>query len=170
MGEDMRATLPALAIVIAAGSLAGGLALTSASASPAAARTEHFRVISTAAASRRLSVIATGHFTAGGYEIPGALSGGHSTDKAVFPGGRFLVHRHVTHQRVSLPSWCLFTETQRGTYTLGQGSGRFRNISGSGRFSLRITGVIRRSKHGCSRSGKLSAFQQISYETGPVRG
>ena len=166
----MRKTLPALATVIAAGSVVGGLTLTSASASPAAAPAEHFRVISAAATSRRLSVIATGHFTAGGYEVPGKLIRGHATDKAVFPSGRFLVHRHVTHQAVSLPRNCLFTEVQRGTYTLGQGTGQFRKISGSGTFSLRITGVIRRARGVCSRSGKLSAFQQISYESGRVRG
>jgi hypothetical protein len=166
----MRRILPARAAVIAAGSAAGGLTMTSASASPAAVHTEHIRVISTAATSRRLSVIATGHFKAGGYEVPGRLVNGHATDKAVFPSGRFLVHRRVRNQWVSLPSGCLFTEVQRGTYTLGQGTGHFRKISGSGTFSLRITGVILRSKGGCRRSGKISAFQQISYESGRVRG
>ena len=112
---------------------------------------------------------ATGDFTAGGYERPGALIKGHATDKAVLPGGTFLVHRHVTHQAESVPNGCLFTDIQRGTYTLGQGSGRYKKISGSGTFSLRITGVLLISKGACSPTGKLSAFQQITYESGRVR-
>jgi hypothetical protein len=166
----MRRTAPVLAIVIAAGSVVGGLTLTAASASPAAAPVEHFRVISTAATARRLSVVATGHFTAGGYEIPGRLVGGRVTDTAVFPSGRFQMHRHVTHQSVSLPRSCLFTEVQRGTYSLGQGTGQFRKISGSGTFSLRITGVIQKARGVCGSSGKMSAFQQLTYASGRVHG
>ncbi|HBW21681.1 MAG TPA: hypothetical protein DEH11_23045, partial [Actinobacteria bacterium] len=67
----MRRTLVALTALVGAGAALTGLTLASASASPAAVPVEHFRIISTAATSTRLSTLATGDFTAGGYEVPG---------------------------------------------------------------------------------------------------
>jgi hypothetical protein len=166
----MRRTLTALAAAVAAaGSVIGGLTVTAASASQAAAPTEHFRVISTSATSRHLSMIATGHFTAGGYERPGALVNHRAADRVIFPNGRFTMHRFVNHQSVSLPKSCLFTEILRGTYWLGQGSGRYKKIHGSGSFDLRITGVIQRSHGVCSASGKMSAYQRLTYASGHTR-
>lgn len=166
----MRKTLPALAAAVAAaGSVIGGLTLPAASAAQAAAPTEHFRVISTSVTSRSLSTVATGHFTAGGFERPGQLINHRAADRVVFPSGRFTMHRHVTHQSVSLPKNCLFTEVLRGTYWLGQGTGRYKKIHGTGSFDLRITGVIQRSHGVCSASGKMSAYQRITYASGPAR-
>jgi hypothetical protein len=166
----MRRTLPELAAaVLAAGSVIGGLTLTAASASQSATPTEHFRVISTTATSRHLSMVATGHFTAGGYERPGKLVNQRAADRVVFPSGRFTMHRHVTHQSVSLPKSCLFTEVLRGTYWLGSGTGRYKKIHGSGNFDLQITGVIKRSHGVCSATGKMSAYQRITYASGPAR-
>jgi len=133
------------------------------------ARSEHFRIISTSTASRRQSVLATGAFTAGGYQIPGRVVSLRATDKMVFPGGTFLVVRRITRQYLPLPtSACLIQETIRGTYSLGHGTGSYAGIGGSGAFTARITGVIRRSHGQCG--GPMTVYQQIAYEGGAIRG
>jgi hypothetical protein len=132
------------------------------------ARQEQFRIISITPASRRQSVLATGAFTAGGYEVPGRVSGLRATDKMVFRGGTFLVGRHITSQWLPLPtSACLIRETIRGSYYLHHGTGAYRGISGSGGFTLRITGVIRRAHGKCG--GPMTVFQQITSASGGVR-
>jgi hypothetical protein len=109
-----------------------------------AAGTEQFRIMSTVATSPKLSVIATGEFTAGGTDIPGK-----NADTAVFPGGTLRITHHGTAFTANLNTrTCLFTETQRGTYRLGHGTGRFARISGSGRFAVHILGVFARDSQG----------------------
>jgi hypothetical protein len=131
-------------------------------------RHERFRIISTSATSRRQSALATGEFTAGGYVVPGQVTGLRSTDKMVFPSGTFLVARHITRQSLPLPtSACLISETIHGTYSLSHGTKAFAGISGSGGFVLRITGVIRKSHGKCG--GSMTVYQQITYESGTVR-
>ena len=61
----------------------------------------------------------------------------------------------------------MIRETLRGSYVLGHGTGAYRGITGSGGFTLRITGVIRRAHGKCG--GPMSVFQQIVYAGGPVR-
>jgi hypothetical protein len=136
--------------------------------STSSGREEHFRIISTSAASRRQSVLATGAFTAGGYQVPGRVVSLRSTDKMVFPGGTFQVARHITSQWLPLPtSACLVRETLRGTYSLSHGTGSYVHISGTGAFVLRIRGVIRKTKGKCG--GSMTVIQQITYAGGAVR-
>jgi hypothetical protein len=142
---------------------------------PAAARqpgvsgAEHFRIISVAASSQRQSVLATGAFTAGGYQIPGQVIALRATDKMVFPNGTFLVTRRITKQVLPLPtSSCQIAETIRGTLSIGSGTGSYRGISGGGAFLLKISGVIRKSNGKCG--GAMTVFQSINYEGGTVRG
>lgn len=166
----MRRTLVAAITLLTTTALVSGAAVADASASrPDRARQEHFRVISTVAASRRQSVLATGAFTAGGYLVPGRIVALRSTDRVVFANGSFRMARHITRQWLPLPTAsCLVRETLRGSYVLGHGTGAYRHISGSGRFVLRITGVIRRSHRKCG--GPMTVFQQIISAGGPVRG
>jgi hypothetical protein len=132
-------------------------------------RHEQFRIISTSAASRRQSVLATGKFTAGGYVVPGQVTSLRSTDKMVFPSGTFLVARHITRQSLPLPtSACLISETIHGTYSLGHGTGAFARIGGSGGFALQIKGVIHKSHGRCG--GSMTVYQQITSLSGTVRG
>lgn len=169
----MRRTLVAAIALASTAALAGGATVAAASASPAGASAakvphEHFRIISTTAGARRQSVLATGAFTAGGYQLPGKLVALRATDKMVFPGGSFLVARHITRQWLPLPSsTCFIQETLRGRYTLSHGTGAYRGISGSGSFVTRIRGVIRRSHGACG--GPMTVFQEITYSGGPVR-
>jgi hypothetical protein len=134
-------------------------------ASARAAGTEHFRIMSTAATSRRLSVIATGKITAGGTDIPGK-----NADTAVFPGGTLRIRHHSTAFTANFnPRTCLFTETQRGTYRLGHGTGKLAGISGSGRFAVHILGVFARNSMGsCTHLAAPATFQSVATFAGPI--
>ncbi len=180
-----RALAITLGLAVAA-SLAGSAAVAAAQASPVrtpgpgparlaqtasaagAARAEHFRVISISAAARS-SVLATGAFTAGGYQVSGPVAGLQATDTIVFPNGRLTVRRRITRQALPLPtSACLVTETIHGTLSIGGGTGAYRRISGTGGFVQRITGVLPRSHGQCG--GAMTAYQSITYEGGTIRG
>ncbi len=170
----MRRALTAAITLASAAALVGG-ATVAAQASPSAARqpgasgAEHFRIISVAASSRRQSVLATGAFTAGGYQIPGQVVALRATDKMVFPNGTFLVTRRITRQVLPLPtSSCQIAETIRGTLSIGSGTGSYRGISGTGAFLLQISGVIRKSRGQCG--GPMTVYQSINYEGATIRG
>jgi hypothetical protein len=173
----MRRALVAAITLASTAALVSGATVTAAQASEHAASqhrtsdrrsSEHFRIISTSARSRRQSVLATGAFLAGGYQVPGRVVGLRATDKMVYPSGTFLVARHITRQWLPLPtSACLIRETIRGTYSLSHGTGAYRGISGSGGFAVRINGVLHRSRGRCG--GAMTVFQEITYEGGSVR-
>jgi hypothetical protein len=168
----MRTALAAAAGTLLATAISSGFVVAVAVASPAAAAsprstagTEHFRIMSTAATSRQLSVIATGEFTAGGTDIPGK-----NADTAIFPGGTLRIRHHSTVFTASFnPRTCLFTETQRGTYRLVRGTGRLAGISGSGRFAVHILGVFARDSSGsCTHLAAPATFQSVATFTGPI--
>jgi hypothetical protein len=170
----MRRALTAAITLASTAALVGGVPV-AAQASPSAARqpgasgAEHFRIISVAASSRRQSVLATGAFTAGGYQVPGQVVGLRATDKMVFPNGTFVVTRRITKQVLPLPtSSCQIAETIRGTLSIGSGAGSYRGISGGGAFLLKISGVIRKSRGKCG--GPMTVYQSINYEGGTIRG
>jgi hypothetical protein len=136
---------------------------------PAVRGAEHFRIISVAATSRRQSVLATGAFTAGGYQVPGKVTSLRATDKMVFPNGTFLVTRRITKQVLPLPtSSCQIAETIHGTLSISGGTGSYRGIRGGGAFLLKISGVIARSRGKCG--GAMTAYQSINYEGASVSG
>jgi hypothetical protein len=168
-------TLASTAALVGGATVAAQASPSAAQASPPAARppaasgAEHFRIISVAASSRRQSVLATGAFTAGGYQVPGKVVGLRATDKMVFPNGTFLVTRRITKQSLPLPtSSCQISETIHGTFAIGSGTGSYRGMTGGGAFLLKISGVIRKSHGTCG--GPMTAFQSINYEGGKVRG
>jgi hypothetical protein len=168
----MRAALAVATTLACAAALASGVAGTAQASSPVApvvSGSEHFRIISVAASSRRLSVLATGAFTAGGYEVPGQVAGLRATDKMVFPNGTFLVSRRITKQVLPLPtSSCQISETIRGSLSVSGGTGAYRGLRGGGGFVLRISGVLRKSGGKCG--GAMTAYQAINYEGATVRG
>jgi hypothetical protein len=187
----MRRALAAAITLASSAALVGGVTLTAAQASPhaagraatgsavrhaaapaavvpAAARHEEFRIISTAASSRRQSVLATGGFVAGGYVVPGKVVSLRSTDKVVFRSGGFQMARHITRQWLPLPTRnCLVRETIHGTFSLSHGTGAFRGISGSGAFVMKIRGALRPAKGGCG--GAMTVYQMITWAGGKVR-
>jgi hypothetical protein len=169
------ATTLACAAVLAGGTVVSAQASTAAGpnvgpvAGPAVRGSERFRIISVAASSRRLSVLATGAFTAGGYEVPGQVTDLRATDKMVFPNGTFLITRRITRQVLPLPtSACQVSETIHGSLSIGAGTGAYRGISGGGGFLLLISGVLRKSAGECG--GPMTAYQAINYEAATIRG
>jgi hypothetical protein len=162
----------ALVTAITLASITAAPAVTLASPASAAAAftgSEHFRIISVAASARRQSVLATGAFTAGGYQIAGQVTGLTAIDKFVFYNGAFRVTRHITSQVLPLPtSDCQVSETIRGHLSISGGTGSYRGMSGSGGFLLRISGVIRKSHGKCG--GPMTAYQSINYEAATIRG
>jgi hypothetical protein len=168
-------TLASTAALVGGAGVAAQASPSAAPASAPAARqpgvsgAEHFRIISVAASSRRQSVLATGAFTAGGYQVPGRVTGLRAVDKMVFPNGTFLVTRRITKQVLPVPtSSCQISETIRGTLSISGGTGSYRGMSGGGAFLLQISGVIRKSHGKCG--GAMTVYQSINYEGGTVRG
>lgn len=142
-----------------------GAGLAAASARPAVSGTLHFQIMTTSATSPRESIIATGVFTAGGVD-----HSGNSADKVVFPGGTF----RIKHSRGNGPQTfnsktCLFTLSQRGTYTLAHGTGRFKGIKGHGRYQISVMELAARSGGKCSQTKPPVAFQLIIRASGPAK-
>ena len=161
----MRRTLITVAALVPAVALLSGATLALASPGPVRPdRTpiEHFRIISTVAPAKHQSLVATGAFVAGGTMVVGK-----SYDKMYLYHGTFRLYPVVTYRSAPRPpSRCMFGETERGTYRIRDGSGRYRRLAGSGRFTVKITGVL--ASTGKNQCGRMVAFQQITYASGRV--
>ena len=148
-------------------SLAGaaiGVGVTAASASPAATKTEEFRLV-TGSTTGTFSAIATGAFTAGGTFTPG------NPGTASFPGGTFKVTDHVTKSTSHLnQTTCLYSALVESTYQLSGGTGKYAGIKGSGTSSGQILAVLARVKGKCSGATTPAAYQQIITAHGPISG
>ena len=150
-------------LAISAVLVVGGAGAAFAASSPGSARPERLRIISTKATSDRLSVIATGIVTAGGVDIPARV-----TDTVVLPGGT-LKFRHVA--RTNTASFnartCLGTESQKGRFTIGHGTGKYAGVHGTGKFVTRIVFVTARNRAGhCTHVQAPATFQQVITATG----
>lgn len=161
MRKQFAVGIMALSVV----TMIGGSGAAAANASSGRSQAERLRIISTKAVSRRSSVIATGGFTSGGRDIPGA-----KTDTMVFPGGRFKF-RHLDKSFTASfnPSTCLDKETERGTFAIGHGTGRYAGIHGSGTFVTSIVAVTAMNRAGqCTHVQAPATFQQITTAIGTV--
>lgn len=143
-----------------------GLALTGAAFGSGASGTEHFSFMSTSVSADKFSVIATGVFTAGGTATP--LT---ETDTLKFPNGTIDVTSKSTGKPVTSANTktCYESLSQKGTYTIAGGTGAYKGITGSGRFTLSIheVGPVLNGK--CNtKSSKRVASQGIVTARGPV--
>jgi hypothetical protein len=121
--------------------------------------------MSTKATAEKLSVIATGVVTAGGIDVPGKV-----TDVIRFPGGAF-TFRHHSHSFTATfdPRTCLLTETQKGAFTIGHGTGHYAGFHGSGKFVTSIVAVTAKNHAGqCIHAQAPGTFQAITTATGTV--
>ncbi len=134
-----------------------------ASAHRAVTGTQHFQDVSTSLTGNRSKVVAYGVFNASGVDI--ATS--NTRDTFRFPGGSFRVRHKVTHSRSHFSKrTCAGTQSQRGTYKISRGRGRYAGISGHGRFTVSALIVARHTAHGCSN--KPIAVQVVIRARGPV--
>lgn len=164
-GGLMRTRLVAGIVAISAATIISGAGVAVAGASPGGTRAELLRIMNTQATSARLSVIATGAFTTGGYVVPAAV-----TDTVVFPSGTFKF-RHVSHSGTATfnSRTCLLTETLRGTFTMGGGTGRYARIRGSGKFVTSIVAVTAKNHAGrCTHLQAPATYQEITTANGTV--
>jgi hypothetical protein len=171
-----RAALAAM--VAAAVATVVGLAVP-AGASPLAAGpasvtgTQHFQMMNTTTSETSTTnpLIAWGLFTAPGVDQEHA----NNTDTFKFPGGAFLV-KHVTkkgtaHQSFN-PRTCLFQYSEKGTFKVSGGTGRFKGISGSGTYALSVIGIGAKLKNGMcnpSQTAPAAAQQQQIQAVGKIK-
>lgn len=132
-------------------------------ASPAGATTihgnEHFALMTTQPSAARYVVIANGLFTAGGVDIAGA-----KVDLVKLPTGTFRVHHGgaITVIRNTLnPLTCLATFTGKVAITIGQGTGQFKGISGSGTATVNSVAIFTKNKqHRCATGKNPAQLEQ----------
>ena len=150
-----------------------GLALPAGAASVPAAVTgaEHFQIMSTSATADTNSLIVYGVVTAAGVDHePANNNGPTSTDVFTFPGGSFKVTHTNPNGGSFNPKTCLFQFSGDGTFKISGGTGKYKGISGSGKFTLSEIGVGAKTKTGaCSQTANPIATQLVIDASGKVR-
>lgn len=156
-----------LVTALAAALTIGGTTASAAPAGPARApghSTEHFVFMGTSTKTGVFSVISTGLFTDGG-----TINIFSPAPQIRLSGGDLRFRDHDRPPRYTFSkATCLLTITGRGTYNLSHGTGKYRNITGSGSFTTRGRILYPRKPSGtCARSHPV-AFQAIVTLNGPV--
>src|SRR5579872_6966794 len=145
----MRKTITAtIAAAAAAAAVSGaGIALAS-TGSAATSGAQSFQLMSTSGTSPTSSVIARGVFTGAGVDHEHA----HNNATFVFRNGTIRLHHSAGKGPQSFnPKTCLLTISQRGTYRLTGGTGKYAGITGGGHYQLSILAVGARSGGKCSQ-------------------
>jgi hypothetical protein len=159
--------IAAVAGTAVAAAAVGGSALALASTHPAASGTEHLQLMSTSSSSSTAPVVAYGNaFTAGGVDHEGK----GNVDTVVFANGTFKITHKMTGSHQSFnPKTCLLTATGTATYTLSDGTGAYKGLTGSGHARVSILAVAARNSQGkCSKTEKPAAFEQLIDASGPA--
>lgn len=155
--------------IILAGAAAAALAIAGGATASANTKTEHLSFIDTSnnPNSNTYSAIATGAFTAGGtaalgsHRHPATLRFSNGTIKLTFKAGPFKNRANV--------KTCLQTTVDSGTYKLASGTGAYKGITGSGKFTLQFRAVGTSVNGKCSTSTPTTvADQNIITLSGPV--
>jgi hypothetical protein len=145
-----------------------GLAIPAAASPAAAAKisgTGHFQIMTTSATAVTASTIAWGVFTAAGVDHMGS-----SVDTIVFPAGSIKVkHGPGTGPQSFNPKTCLLLVNQHGTYTILSGTGAYKGITGSGKYTVSVVSLGAKTKKGtCSQTLPPVATQEVIDANGPV--
>ena len=134
--------------------------------------TEHFQMMNTTTSetSTQNPLIAYGVFTASGTDRENP----NGTDTFFFPGGSFTVI-HTPAKGTPNPTFnaktCLSQYSEKGTFKLTGGTGRYKGISGSGTYALSFIAISTRLKNGTcnpSQTAPLAAQQQEIAAVGKV--
>jgi hypothetical protein len=154
------------AVVAAAGGVCAGVA-NAASASPAASGTEHFNLMTTLPNSSKYVMIASGVFTAGGVDTQGS-----STDVAKFANGSFKIHHggalHIIKEQVNQKT-CLAVFEGKTPFTLGNGTGAYKKLSGSGTATISELAIFPRSHGQCNSNANPLTNEQTITATAHVK-
>ncbi len=165
MRKGLAAAITAISVTTALSGAALAAASASASSRPATSGTEHFQAMTTSATASTYSIIVAGSlFTAAGVD-----HSGNKVDTFVLPGGTFKVaHSPGKGPQSFNPKTCLLTVNQHGTYTVGHGTGKYKGISGHGKYQVSTLAVGAKSGGKCSQSKPPVAFQLLIKASGPV--
>lgn len=121
---------------------------------PFARDTERFEVESTNPTGPGV-IIVTGVANAGGVEHPG-----RAIDSASFADGSFRIdHASGRPTEAFNPATCVGSISQVGTFEVIDGTGRFTDLSGSGRYVFRATYTTARGTTGCTRTA-VTAYEE----------
>ena len=151
----------------AAVTMAAALAIAGAALATTSTGTEHFSFIQTATSGNPnlYSAIATGDFTAGGTAL--LRSGKPLTVR--FSGGTITISVKLGKPKSTANlKLCLQTFADSGTYTIVSGTGAYKGISGSGKFTVKFTAVGPIVKGKCAQNANAVANQGIITANGPV--
>jgi hypothetical protein len=108
---------------------------------------EYFHVESTSQAGPG-AIIVTGVINAGGIEHPG-----RAIDNATFSDGSFRIDHSSGHPTVRFSTTtCIGTITQSGPFRVYDGTGRFSQLNGSGRYQFAATYATGRGASGCTKT------------------
>ncbi|TVZ02996.1 hypothetical protein EAS64_21265 [Trebonia kvetii] len=124
--------------------------------------TQHFQMMNTSTSQTTINnpLLAWGVITSAGVDHQNA----NGTDTFHLSGGTFLV-KHTTKKGTQdqsfNPKTCLFMYSEKGTFKLGSGSGKYKGISGSGTYALSVIGIGPKLKNGtCNPSQTARALGQ----------
>ena len=159
--------------------VAAGLVLAvPAGASPRSAAVtgaEHFQVMSTATSNSPNSpLIAWGVFTGAGVDrqISSNAAGTKGVDNFIFANGKFKVtHTAKTQKQSFNTKTCFYSFSQTGVFTLSGGTGKYKGISGSGKYALSVVGIGPKLKSGAcnpNQNARSIANQQVIGANGSV--
>jgi hypothetical protein len=146
-------------------------------ASPAAVTgAEHFQVMSTATNNSPNSpLIAWGVFTGAGVdrEISSNAAGTKGVDAFIFSNGKFTVKHTAKTQKQSFNTkTCFYAFSQTGVFALSGGTGKYKGISGSGKYTLSVVGIGPKLKSGAcnpNQNARSIANQQEIVGNASVR-
>jgi hypothetical protein len=132
--------------------------------SAAVTGTEHFQLMTTSETATTLSIVASGVFTA-----PGVDHLGKTVDTLVFPGGSIKVKPTAQIGTQSLDPTCLSTVSEQGIYSFVGGTGKYKGISGHGKYTVSILEILPKVQGQCALNATPRAFQQVTNASGPVK-
>ena len=127
--------------------LPAGASPAAASAASARTGTQHFQMMTTSATSNKSSLIAYGVLTAPGTDRQNR----NGTDTFIFAGGSLGI-KHTPAKGGDKQSFnsktCLMQFTEKGTFTVTGGSGKYKGATGSGTYLLSIIAIGPKLKSG----------------------
>jgi hypothetical protein len=155
-------------LILAAVALSGAATFSAAGTASAIQKTEHFAMVttSTAASNPDYNVIATGAFD----DYGTATHGPNGELNLTLSRGTVTLHGTKHHPRVTklqTSSFCMQAASRVITYTVAQGTGAYKGISGSGRLTDNDTFLEPVVQGGCSPTfaaaqGFMNASGQVS--------
>jgi hypothetical protein len=167
--------------MLAATGLAATAAVTAlalpAGASPVAASAvsgvQHFQMMntSTSQTANNGSLLAWGVITAAGVDHQNA----NGTDTFRLSGGALMVKhtpkKGTDHQSFN-PKTCLFMFSEKGTFKITGGTGKYKGVSGGGTYALSVVGIGAKLKNGTcnpSQTARAAGQQQEISAVGKVK-